>query len=617
MPEHHLSPVARAAMAAWKPQDNRQPWEWAEENYVVPNTSPFPGPWRSMNSPWVKEVMEVASNKLVSFLAVKCSAQSSKTETLLAMLCWTICEDPGPTLWLVANQDDAQDLVRDRFTPSMELCKPAMALLLRPTKLNFTFRTMPLYFVGAGSMAKLQGKPMKRLFLDEVRNYPPGALETVMKRVRAFGQLAQVFIISTPGNKDDSVDLAFRRGDQRTFHFPCPKCGTMQQLRMEQLKAEHPKTRLCVKWEDVPGAKDKESGQWNFEVLGRAVRYQCFNPSCGHLIADTPTERKWICRRGTFIRMNPKAEPGDVSFTWNALLPWWVPWRDIVKEYLLALQAARAGNVEPLKTFVTETLGESWEDRLGVVEDFGFLEARKANYDYGEPWAEEQRRFMSADRQESGGENYWWVVRAFGPHGKSRLVAHGNCKTKVELEEIRKEYNVAKSDAMIDSGYETQDVYRFAGANGWKVFKGDHVRFYLVTKASPQNPKQSVTVRQIWRRTNAVVYNAQTRMRIGSIPLYTFAGDPTSDLLAEYMAGLVGDWTMPQQVEREYLKQMTGDRRQEHRDPKTSALSYFWKTVSDNHYRDCERMILIAAIINRIVNAPASPPKQEKAPVQP
>ena len=90
---------------------------------------------------------------------------------------------------------------------------------------------------------------------------------------------------------------------------------------------------------------------------------------------------------------------------------------------------------------------------------------------------------------------------------------------------------------------------------------------------------------------------------IGVIPLYTFAHDPTNDLLTEYLKGLVGDWTLPEKVEREYMAQLTADVRKEHKDPR-GRVSYQWHTVGVNDWRDCERMITIAAIITKMINAP-------------
>jgi hypothetical protein len=46
-----MFPDEKAAREAWKPQDLRKPWEWAEDNITVDNTSPMPGRWRSANSP--------------------------------------------------------------------------------------------------------------------------------------------------------------------------------------------------------------------------------------------------------------------------------------------------------------------------------------------------------------------------------------------------------------------------------------------------------------------------------------------------------------------------------------------------------------------------------------
>lgn len=577
-----MNPVQRAAIAAWKPQDLRTPWEWSEENIVVDNTSPMPGRWRSATSPWVKEPMEVAADKRVTFVAIRCSAQSSKTQTILNLICWDIVEDPGPEMYVMANQEDAVDFVRDRFQPTLKNCQPANALLLREGKLGFTFRTMPLYFVGAGSMAKLQGKPIKRLKLDEVRNYPPGALDTVLKRIRAFDQLAQVFLISTPDMLDDAVDRSFKQGDQRTFHFPCPACGHIQQLRFAQLK-----------WDT--NDQTKPNGKWHFDNLAQTIRFEC--EKCSYSIRDTPTERKRICRDGRFIRMNPNAPAHHVSFTWNALLPWWVRWRSIVEEFLHARAAARAGDLQPLKTFVNETLGEPWDDQLGAIEDFDFLDARKADYDFGDTWPEELVRFMAADRQEAGGEHYWYAIRAFGPFGKSRLIAYGRCSTREQLEDIRKQHNVTAANAMLDSGFKASEVYRFCLATGWKAFKGDDADFFL-----HKDLRSGRTVRRLFQRTFVdPFFGTRHAGRRKPLPLFRWSNNAAKDLLAEHMAGLVGEWTLPRSVARDYLKQITAEIREEVVDTR-GRLSHRWKQIRrDNHLLDCELMLTVAAVITKLI----------------
>jgi phage terminase large subunit GpA-like protein len=373
-------------------------------------------------------------------------------------------------------------------------------------------------------------------------------------------------------------------------------------MKFEQIKPIHPDTNKPCKFAEVPGARD-ERGVWNFDLLGDRLRYQCV--ACGHLINDTPSERKAIARRGEFVRMNPKAPRHRVSFHWNALLPPWVSWRSIVEEFINARAAARAGDLDPLKTFINETLGEPWEDQLGEIDDFDFLEMRRGDYDFGDPWPEEIRRFISADKQEEGGEHYWYVIRSFAPGGKSRLLGYGRCNSLAELEAKRREYNVPAVNAMIDSGFKAREVYRFCLANGWKSFKGDDAEYFLHLNKKVNPPK---TIRRIWTRTLVDPHfgtNMQGRTR--PVPLFRWSNNAAKDLLTEQMRGLAGEWTIPRRVEALYLKQITAERRAEKIDTR-GRVSYFWKQVRrDNHLGDCELMIIVAAVITKTLQVKSKP----------
>ena len=374
----------------------------------------MPGRWRSDSSPWVRAVMEDFANNAIRDIVVQCAAQSSKTQTVMNCACWAISEDPGPAMWVTATKDELKDFVRDRLTPTFQGCRPVQSRMGEPTLTGFSFDGMSLYTAWAGSKARLQSKPIRWLFCDEVRNYPPGRLEMVLKRTRAFWN-SRRFLISTPGTKGDAMDTAFRAGDQRHWHFDCPSCGHSQALKFDRLK-----------WDT--NELTKPEGKWRFDALADTIRYECVN--CAHPIKDTPVERRWIENHGRFVAQNPNAPRSQVSYTWNALLPHWVEWRSIVQEFLAAMDAMRIdADIEPMFTFVTETLGEPWEtERWGVANDERILE-RKGDYDFNDPWPLEEIRFLAADRQQKGGEHYFWVCRAFGKGGVSRLIAYGRCNT--------------------------------------------------------------------------------------------------------------------------------------------------------------------------------------------
>lgn len=580
-----MNPFLKAFCAAVRPSDRRPPWQWCEDHIVVDNTSPFPGKWRSDTSPWVREMMEVFADNRVTDIGVQCSAQSSKTQTVINLACWAISEDPGPAMWVMASKDDVMDFVRDRFSPTVNACQPAAETILAEERLEFVFAQCPLYFVGAGSPAKLQSKPIRWLFLDEVRNYPPGALDTVLKRTRAFWNTRRL-IISTPSKENDSVDRAFKAGDQRVLHFPCPACSQLQPLKMEQMK-----------WDTTE--ETKPGGNWDFDKLAPTIRYECV--ACGHRIEDTPAKRKALARAAKFVRMNPTAPRHRVSFHWNALVPPWVSWRSVVEEFLTARRAARNGDTSPLQTFVNETLGEPWKDQLGEIEDFDFLLARKADYDFGDEWSEEVVRFMSADRQAYGGEHYWYVIRAFGRLGHSRLIAYGRCNSTLELEEIRKAHGVPIANRVIDSGFKASEVYRFCRSTGWKPFKGDDAECFIIKDKAFER-----AVRRIWQKTLVdPAFGTRLQGRVKPLPLYRWSNPSFKDLLFEHMTGLVGEWAIPHTIGRDYLKQVTAEVRVEERDAR-GHLRYRWhQRAKDNHLLDCELMLMVAAAIAGLVTSKA------------
>jgi len=579
-----MNPLLKGFCVAARPPDRRTPWEWCEEHLVVDGTSPMPGRWRSDNSPWVREPMEAAADNRVRDVTVKCSAQSSKTQTVMGLAAWAIAEDPGPSMWVMANKDDVKQFVRDRIGPTFRACKPVSSRMVFDGVGDITFTTCPFYFVGAGSPAKLQSKPIRWLFLDEVRNYPEGALPTVLKRTRAFWN-SRRFIISTPGKEGDEVDRAFLEGDQRTYHVRCPACDFLQPLAWESLK-----------WDTTE--ETKPGGVWDFDKLADSIRYVCRD--CGHQIRDTPAERKSLARRGQFVAMNPTAPRHKRSFHWNALLPPWVPWRSLVEEFIAARAATRKGDVEPMRTFVTESLGESWRDELGVIEDFGFLKDRQGAWRFGDPWPEEATRFMAADRQAAGGEHYWYVVRAVSRLGVSRLVAYGRVNSKLELEEARKQWSVPVTNAVIDSGFQASDVYRFCAATGWKPMKGDEADAFLW-----RDPNTKRAVRRLWQKVR-VEPSLGRAGRVPAIPLYRWSNPGVKDLLFNLATGFIPGWELPGELGRDYFQQLSAETREETRDPR-GHVRYRWvQRHKDNHLLDCELMILVALLAAGLL-APPTP----------
>lgn len=585
-----LHPIESGFRSATKPPDRRTPWQWCEEHVTVDNTSPFPGRWRSDNSPWVKAPMEAAADSAVRRIVIRCAAQTAKTQTCLCLMCWVVDQEPGPALYVMAAKDEARDFMRDRVLPTFRKCRPVSRKLATHEGLTFVFSTMPFYFTGSHSKSKLQSKPIRWLFLDEIRNYPDGALELALKRTRSYWN-AKELLISTANMVGDSVDAEYMSGSREVYNTRCPACNALEPLVWER-----------VEWDKEEEAKPQK--EFSIDRLTRSIRLKC--RPCGHRWRDVPHERRQIACGGEFVSENPLAARNKRSFHWNALLPPQVTWASIVEEYLSAMRAARANppDLYPLKRWYNETMGLSWEQALGVIDDFSFLDQRKADYDFNDPWPEEIHRFMAADKQAEGGEHYWWLVRAFGPNGRSRLIAYGRADSTAELEDLRVRYNVPLANAMIDSGFRASEVYRWCQRSQWKAFKGDKAEMYAHDVEDPVTRRRK-TVYRIWKKPEnvdpAFGTHAKRRHKARPVKLHLFSSATTKDFLAEFMTGTVGEWTLPRAVGSEYMAMVTAERRAEKVDSR-GRVSYQWvQTRKANHLLDCELMCLVAAVITKIV----------------
>ena len=569
-----MNPFLEGFLSTCKPLDKRAPWQWAEDNVTIDKTSPFAGRFRADTAPWTKELMEVWADNRVRSVSVMCSAQSSKTQTLMILLSWSIAEDAGPALWVMASQPEAQEFCRDRLWPTFDNCPKVAAMMPRDRsarkKTDLAFDSMPLSVTSAGSKSKLQSKPIRWLILDEVRNYPKGALELALKRTRAFWN-SRTAIVSTPDMEQDAVHRAFLMGDQRRYFSACPACSHRFELRWE-----------CIKWDENETTRPA-GGRWDFDALAPTIRVEC--PECKHRIEDRPQERQQLAEGGKWVRTNEAAPEDRVSFTWNALLPPWVSWRSCVEEFLNAQAALKWRNEEPLKAFINETLGEPWEDRMKETRDWQQILDRRGEFNLGDAWTDEKRRFLTIDVQK---DHLWYLCRAWGNGGESRLVAFGRLSSLEELPAKAEELKVAADDVAIDSGWSADVVYTACvemGEGRWKPMKGDRAPFFRVKNT-----------RRAWTKTLVEVGIGTKRQGAARLYLYIHSNLATKDILGARMAGLSAGWQIARDAPQEYLDQVTAEERRERVDGK-GQISYEWvKVKKDNHAFDLEAMQIVCAL---------------------
>ena len=104
-------------------RDYRHPWQWAEDHIIIDKQSSMPGQFSANTAPWTKEIMEVFADDSIREISIMCSAQSGKTQTMMILLAWAIAEDPGPAMWVLAAQDEAEDFMQTRLLPTLMDCQ--------------------------------------------------------------------------------------------------------------------------------------------------------------------------------------------------------------------------------------------------------------------------------------------------------------------------------------------------------------------------------------------------------------------------------------------------------------------------------------------------------------
>jgi len=77
-------------------------------------------------------------------------------------------------------------------------------------------------------------------------------------------------------------------------------------------------------------------------------------------------------------------------------------------------------------------------------------------------------------------------------------------------------------------------------------------------------------------------------------------------ILALFTHGVVGEWSVPRNVGRDYVDQMTAEVREEKEDSRGRIKVVWVQKRRDNHYLDCELMIDVAAVITGYLRSEAA-----------
>jgi len=340
---------------------------WAEQEYVLPETAPLPGPWSNYYTPYLIEPMHrLCAVGQCQVTIISCS-QAGKSELTNILIGYTVAQRPGNILVVMPREDDAHTRVNTRIRPMFRKCPNLLRQLPggRPEGLNAGSETvlknyMILFLAWSGSPAALSDKSVPIIVLDEVGKYPPKSgreadpVSLAKKRVRAFKGRWKILVASTPVIEDDLIDAEYKKSDMRKWWVKCPHCEDWH----------------LMSWWNVFIEKDENEKFYEpgFYADGKHSRYVC--PDCGSLWTE---EQRWIaasegkwCPKNCKV-INGKIE-GEISNTEHygyhihalMLSPIFSTVSDLVQEWVAANKAKHTGDKEPLQDFYNSQLGEAF-----------------------------------------------------------------------------------------------------------------------------------------------------------------------------------------------------------------------------------------------------------------
>lgn len=569
-----------------RPPSRMAPPDWAGV-HVHPANSERGVKFDADATPWLREPMTLAADNEIREMVISAPVGSGKTTFFEGLIAWLIAEDPGPTLVVAQTDEDAKDWAETRLHPMLKQCRPLAPLWPddrhQKRKLEILWPHMPLFISGA-NISGLQSKSIRWVLGDEVWLWKPGMIEEARRRTHDRWN-SRVILVSQGGVVGDGFDQAWGFSDQREFRYLCRGCG-----------GRLPWEWRGVKWEDAA----LPSGGWDWNAIECSTRYECVE--CGEVYRDTPQDRREMANSGAYEARNGNAVRGHVGWTYPAMAVWWIPWGKLVREWVLANEMKRRGDLTALRQFIQKRLAQPWEEEIDtpVLQQIG-KPYWKRDFHQGERIDNESVRFLTVDVQK---DHFWAVCRAWESTGDSSLIWEGRLEAWEMIRDVQQRLKVENRCVFVDGRYETEEVAKRVrlsatwDPNGvtWNILMGDDSDGYPVFTGKRKYYR--IYSNWIHRTTTAGVKYSFSK----------FSNLRTKDMLAVLISGKGPEFRVPQDVSEDYRSQMSAEHKVEKRPGK-----WVWKKIKDhygNHLWDAECMQVVAASILRHLGNELDPPPE-------
>lgn len=509
-----LEASVRRARRTWAPPSDVRCSEFANAEVIV-TTGPFAGTRLQTDfAPYQVGILDAFHEPGVQTVIVKGSSQWGKTLCAQVLVAYHAKHDPCPILVVEPTLDPmAEDFSKNRLEPMID-ASPALREIFAKkrtrdasnTVLLKTFRGGFVAIGGANSAASLAARSIRFLILDEIDRYPQelegegSTIAIAIKRTTTYGRRKRILMTSSPTLVGVGIDARHKQGDQRRYYVPCPGCGH----------------RHAYEWKNVKWVGDEPS----------TARLHC--PACDYAIDEA--ERVAILARGEWRAEHPgRVDKTIVSFhIWEAYSPL-STLEEIVKGFLAARAAQKAGDKAPMHTWENTTLGEAHEPDPGEGAEAHALLVRREAFGEAEMLPDMCVVTMGLDTQDNrlealvvawgAGEECCLIDRVLIPGDTSQPDAWEMAGALLEKDYAHPSgVRLSIAATCIDAGgHRTTEVYRYAAKHAAR-------RVFAIIGRDGPRPIVSSPSERTWGRNPRPV------------PLFTIGVDASKALLVGRLA---------------------------------------------------------------------------------
>jgi phage terminase large subunit GpA-like protein len=369
---------------AWKPKRTVSLSVWAAQHARLVDGR------RYRAFPFQDGIADAFTDPQVTQISVKKSSRIGYSQIVQNYVGFCIHQRPTRLLIYQPTIDDAENYSQDDLEPVLQwpAIRSVVQFKARHRDNKVRSKRFPggwIQIKGANSPKEFRRITADKVLLEEPDGYPPSAgregdqADLAFKRCVTSDEPLKA-AGSTPTIAGASrIDALFEAGTQEHRYVPCPHCGVKQRLIFGD------GTGPGIRW--TPAKKPTRA--W----------YRCEN-GC-----DIEEHHKGAMdERGEWVAHAPENGPGHRSFhIWAAYSQFpGAAWLEIAREFLKVRK-----DPNRLKTFVNQTMGETWQVR-GEAPEWRRLYERREDYPVGIVPAEALLLTAGLDVQKDRVEIYVW-----------------------------------------------------------------------------------------------------------------------------------------------------------------------------------------------------------------